>query len=133
MNHQEYGTEPTQPRQGLNYQRRRTVSNDRPLELHRLRVVVALGGNALDGKTRQGVYAAQVRNALAASRQILEIVKAGHQVVLTHGNGPQVGNLALQDTTLGWRLVNPEMERRHGTLSMGETAELLADLGEISR
>ncbi len=44
-----------------------------------------------------------------------------------------VGNLALQDTTLGWRLVNPEMERRHGTLSMGETAELLADLGEISR
>ncbi|MDG6973726.1 MAG: hypothetical protein JRM95_02710 [Nitrososphaerota archaeon] len=58
-----------------------------------MRVVVALGGNALDGKARQGVYAAQVRNALAASRQILEIVKAGHQVVLTHGNGPQVGNL----------------------------------------
>ncbi|MDG6954068.1 MAG: carbamate kinase, partial [Nitrososphaerota archaeon] len=55
-----------------------------------MRVVVALGGNALDGKARQGVYAAQVRNALAASRQILEIVKAGHQVVLTHGNGPQV-------------------------------------------
>lgn len=96
MNHQEDGTEPTQPRQGLNYRRRRTGSNDRPLEPHRLRVVVALGGNALDGKARQGVYAAQVRNALAASRQILEIVKAGHQVVLTHGNGPQVGNLALQ-------------------------------------
>ncbi len=61
-----------------------------------MRVVVALGGNALDGEAQQGVYEVQVRNVLAASRQVLEIVRAGHEVVLTHGNGPQVGNLALQ-------------------------------------
>jgi 3-oxoadipyl-CoA thiolase len=33
------------------------------------------------------------------------------------------GNVTLQDTTLGWRFVNPKMEKAHGTDSMGETAE----------
>jgi acetyl-CoA acetyltransferase family protein len=33
------------------------------------------------------------------------------------------GNVTLQDTTLGWRFVNPKMEKAYGTDSMGETAE----------
>ena len=36
-------------------------------------------------------------------------------------------SVAVHDTTLGWRFVNPEMERLYGTDSMGETAENVAD------
>ncbi len=35
--------------------------------------------------------------------------------------------VAMHDTTLGWRFVNPEMERRYGIDSMGETAENVAE------
>ena len=43
------------------------------------------------------------------------------------------GDLALHDTTLGWRLINPKMAERYSTESMGETAENLADRYAISR
>ena len=43
--------------------------------------------------------------------------------------GPQ----ALADTTLGWRFVNPRMEERYSTESMGETAENVAERYEVSR
>jgi 3-oxoadipyl-CoA thiolase len=39
----------------------------------------------------------------------------------------------LEDTTLGWRLVNPAMEKRYGTHSMTETAENLAREDQVSR
>ncbi len=42
-------------------------------------------------------------------------------------------NLEMFDTSLGWRFVNPEMERLYGTESMGCTAENLVDLHQISR
>jgi len=58
-------------------------------------VVVALGGNALARKGESGSAASQ----LAAAREAilaLEPVLRREQVVFTHGNGPQVGNLMLQ-------------------------------------
>jgi 3-oxoadipyl-CoA thiolase len=42
-------------------------------------------------------------------------------------------SVAVHDTTLGWRFVNPEMERRYGTDSMGETAENVATERDVSR
>ncbi|WP_420430809.1 acetyl-CoA C-acyltransferase [Hyphobacterium sp.] len=42
-------------------------------------------------------------------------------------------NARLEDTTIGWRFVNPEIERVYGVESMGETAEILADEHGISR
>ncbi|HEX4699795.1 MAG TPA: beta-ketoacyl synthase N-terminal-like domain-containing protein, partial [Actinomycetes bacterium] len=42
-------------------------------------------------------------------------------------------SVAVHDTTLGWRFVNPEMERRHGIDSMGETAENVAEERNVSR
>ena len=48
--------------------------------------VVALGGNAL-GYTVD----IQLEKAKIAAKSIVELVKAGHRVVITHGNGPQVG------------------------------------------
>lgn len=50
------------------------------------RIVIALGGNAL-GKTLHEQMAAIQKT----SRYIVELIKEGHEIVLTHGNGPQVG------------------------------------------
>jgi 3-oxoadipyl-CoA thiolase len=43
------------------------------------------------------------------------------------------GGLDLADTTIGWRFVNPRMEELHGTDSMGETAENVAERYDVSR
>jgi carbamate kinase len=60
------------------------------------RVVVALGGNAIAGE--RGADPESQRLAVeAACEQIAELVAHGHEVVITHGNGPQVGNLLLKN------------------------------------
>jgi len=59
-------------------------------------VVVALGGNALLRRGEPLTAENQRRNIKAAAGAIAAIVKAGHRVVICHGNGPQVGLLALQ-------------------------------------
>ncbi len=62
-----------------------------------MRVLIALGGNAMtspDGSARPD----DQRTAVAAAmREVAAIVAAGTQVVLTHGNGPQVGNLLVKN------------------------------------
>ncbi|MDA4124511.1 MAG: carbamate kinase [Thaumarchaeota archaeon] len=61
-----------------------------------MKIVIALGGNALARPEQEGTYDEQVANVRVVCRQLAEIIKNGHQVVVTHGNGPQVGNLAIQ-------------------------------------
>jgi len=53
-------------------------------------------------------------------------------VLLKNAKGFPAGNETLHSTTLGWRMVNPKMDKRW-TVSLGETAEILADRFEISR
>jgi carbamate kinase len=60
------------------------------------RVVVALGGNAIAGE-RGADPASQQHAVEGACEQIAELVAHGHDVVITHGNGPQVGNLLLKN------------------------------------
>ena len=60
------------------------------------RVVVALGGNAIAG-ARGADPESQQRAVEAACEQIAELVAHGHEVLITHGNGPQVGNLLLKN------------------------------------
>ena len=61
------------------------------------RVVIALGGNAMTGPDGSATPGAQ-RDAIAqASGHIAEVVASGVDVVLTHGNGPQVGNLLVKN------------------------------------
>lgn len=98
-----------------------------------LKVVIALGGNALDNREHPGAYEAQVENVLTASRQIFEIIKAGYQVVLTHGNGPQVGNLALQQEDSAAE-VPPQPLHVLGSMTQGQIGYLLQrELGNILR
>ncbi|MCO7150213.1 carbamate kinase [Vagococcus lutrae] len=58
------------------------------------KVVVALGGNAIltDDPTAQG----QMKALRQTSKHLVELIKQGFQLIISHGNGPQVGNLLLQ-------------------------------------
>jgi len=60
-----------------------------------MRVVAALGGNALLRRGEAPTLATQRRN-LAAAAEALAGIARDHALVLTHGNGPQIGLLALQ-------------------------------------
>jgi len=62
------------------------------------RVVVALGGNALLRRGEALTMAIQERNVGVAA-EVLARVAQEHELVITHGNGPQVGLLALQSGT----------------------------------
>jgi carbamate kinase len=59
-------------------------------------VVAALGGNALLERGQPLTAENQRANARIAATALAEVVLAGHDLVITHGNGPQVGLLALQ-------------------------------------
>ena len=62
-----------------------------------MRVVIALGGNAMtspDGSARPEDQIAAIHTAMAATA---DLIAAGHEVVVTHGNGPQVGNLLVKN------------------------------------
>ena len=61
-----------------------------------MRIVVALGGNALLRRGEPMTAEAQRRNVRVAA-QALAPIAAEHQLVIGHGNGPQVGLLALRD------------------------------------
>lgn len=58
-------------------------------------IVVALGGNTLLGDDGAGTVDEQRDVIARTARQISDAIRAGYDVVLTHGNGPQVGNLLL--------------------------------------
>ena len=59
------------------------------------KIVIALGGNALGNNPDE-----QQKAIKTAVKNIVDLIKAGHEVVLAHGNGPQVGviNLAFEDS-----------------------------------
>src|SRR5258708_5615021 len=54
-------------------------------------MVIALGGNALIREGETGAWTEQRRNALTAARAVAALRRAGHEVVLAHGNGPGGG------------------------------------------
>lgn len=58
-------------------------------------VLVALGGNALIRKGEEGTIDQQFQNLRVPIRQVAELA-ARYRIIITHGNGPQVGNLLLQ-------------------------------------
>src|SRR3954465_4343819 len=119
-----------------------------------MRVLLALGGNAMtapDGRARVEDQLAAARTAMAA---VAELVAEGVDVVITHGNGPQVGNLLVKNeiaapvvppvpldwcvaqtqATLGFVLMNPpgaalrsrDVDRRTATV----VTRVLVDLDD---
>ncbi|HSJ20768.1 MAG TPA: carbamate kinase [Nocardioidaceae bacterium] len=62
-----------------------------------MRIVIALGGNAMTSPDGQARPEDQQAAVTEAAGPIADLVVAGHDVLLTHGNGPQVGNLLLKN------------------------------------
>ena len=56
-------------------------------------VVVAMGGHAFIMPGEQGTYEDHTKNAREICQQLMVLVERGYNIVITHGNGPQVGNL----------------------------------------
>jgi len=59
-------------------------------------VVIALGGNALLQRTQKGTFEDQYSNVEKTATKIADLIEEGYRVVLTHGNGPQVGATLLR-------------------------------------
>ena len=62
-----------------------------------MRIVIALGGNAMTSPAGQARPEDQEAAVAAAAEPIADLVAAGFDVLLTHGNGPQVGNLLVKN------------------------------------
>lgn len=60
-------------------------------------IVVAIGGNALVQTGQKGTIKEQKKNILICCEMIADLLEDGYHVVLTHGNGPQVGNIVIQN------------------------------------
>ncbi|MCK4332336.1 MAG: carbamate kinase [Thermoplasmatales archaeon] len=61
------------------------------------KAVIALGGNALVKKGQKGTIYEQFTNTRRSTKSIVKMIKEGWDVVITHGNGPQVGAILLQN------------------------------------
>ncbi len=60
-------------------------------------VVVALGGNAILKPKEKGTAKEQLENVRKTSRYLVELMQEGYQIVVTHGNGPQIGGILLKN------------------------------------
>ena len=58
-------------------------------------IVIALGGNSLIRAKEKGTVAEQYANLQQTSEQLVELLESENRIVVTHGNGPQVGSLLL--------------------------------------
>ena len=95
------------------------------------RVVVALGGNALLRRGEEDTFENMYRSARLAAESIADIATAGWEVVVTHGNGPQVGRILLQQEAAR-RWVHPMPLDVCGALSQGQIGYLLqVTIGDV--
>lgn len=60
-------------------------------------IVVALGGNAISLPDQEGNVDQQFINSRLTAKALADLVEAEHQLVITHGNGPQIGNFLLRN------------------------------------
>jgi carbamate kinase len=59
-------------------------------------IVIALGGNALLQRGQKGTFQEQYENTKITAKKIADLIERGYKVVITHGNGPQVGATLLR-------------------------------------
>lgn len=91
-----------------------------------MRIVIALGGNALLRRDETPTAANQRRNVRIAAEALAPIARR-HDLVISHGNGPQVGLLALQDAAYPLDILDAETEGMIGYLIEQELSNLLPD------
>jgi carbamate kinase len=64
--------------------------------MKRKKALIAFGGNAILPDDQRGLQSEQMKNAQKAARLMIHVVKKGFDLIIVHGNGPQVGNLLIQ-------------------------------------
>jgi carbamate kinase len=102
-----------------------------------MRVVIALGGNAILKRGEPMTASNQRSNVRRAAKAIGRVIEAGHQVIVTHGNGPQIGLMALQDMAHDQNLASPidvlvaETEGMIGYLIVQELCNILPKSREV--
>ncbi len=87
-------------------------------------IVVALGGNAILQPGQLGTFEEQLYNVDASARRIAKLAAAGHEVVVVHGNGPQVGNILIQQAAAEASVAPMPMDVA-GAMSQGQIGYLL--------
>ena len=98
----------------------------------RPRVVVALGGNALLKKDDAMTGEAQQKNVKAAAA-VARVIQDGYDVVLTHGNGPQVGLLALhQQDSFSLDILGGETQGMIGYMLESELRNILPKTAHVA-
>jgi carbamate kinase len=95
------------------------------------RVVVALGGNALLRRGEDDTFENMYASARRAAERVVDVAEAGWEIVVTHGNGPQVGRILLQqEAARGW--VHPLPLDVCGAESQGQIGYLLqVTIGDV--
>lgn len=88
--------------------------------------VLALGGNAITAEGQAGTEPEILENCQILAKAVAGLLDAGWRVVLTHGNGPQVGNLSLQQSA-----AEPEVPGQPLQLLVGMTQGWLGGLIEL--
>jgi len=91
-----------------------------------MRIVVAVGGNALIKAGQAGTWPEQLENVREIVEAVLALRAQGHEVVLTHGNGPHVGALLLQNA-LGEQEAAPLPLDALIAMTQGQIGYLLQD------
>jgi carbamate kinase len=95
------------------------------------RVVIALGGNALLRRGAEDTFEEMYRACREAAERIADIAAMGWEVVVTHGNGPQVGRILLQQEAAS-EVVHPMPLDVCGAESQGQIGYLLqVTIGDV--
>jgi carbamate kinase len=62
-----------------------------------MKVLVSLGGNAILQHGQKGAIEQQATNVQNTAKHLAQLIRRGDKIAITHGNGPQVGNILLQN------------------------------------
>ncbi len=87
-------------------------------------ILIAVGGNSLIRAGEKGTIAEQLANTSRTAAAITSLIRLGHRVVLTHGNGPQVGAALLRSERASDQVYNHPLDVCDAT-TQGEIGYLL--------
>ncbi|MCF7858786.1 MAG: carbamate kinase [Candidatus Cloacimonetes bacterium] len=82
-------------------------------------VVIALGGNAIKQAHEKGTAEEQFKNVEITCEQLVKMNAMGYKLIITHGNGPQAGNLLIQQEE-GKNIVPPQPLDVVGAMTQGQ-------------
>ncbi len=89
------------------------------------KILIAFGGNALLRNGDDSTFESQLKRATEAFERISDVI-LDNQVIITHGNGPQVGNILLQNEA-SQQVAKPMPLHACGAMSQGLIGEILTE------